>query len=366
MLAYEQAYIELLRSALWYQKPSLSDKPDWRKVMELATGQATVALVCQSALRIDSLQAPPEAYCEKMKHIILRNMSSHEVINEVLSLVVTALQSHSIEPVLLKGQGQASNYPIPSLRHCGDIDLYVSPDSFAKACSIVGELAGESFSEKAHTTELHYHVRVKGIVVEIHHHTAVMFYPELETFYQYFAQDGLSGNLPQLSIGDVKVKLPSNDFNAIYVFYHLWHHFMGLGVGFRQLCDWTMFLHANIENLDMENLGNNLKTLRLLEAWKVFGYVAVDALGLPSEEMPFFDPKVKKRASRLERIILSEGNFGRHSIFRRNRKKQTKTHRKLSTFARIHVRTWQLFGIFPKMAFVWYFRNLKSMMEKIV
>lgn len=43
-------------------------------------------------------------------------------------------------------------------------------------------------------------------------------------------------------VEDQKVAMFNATFNAFYVFMHLYHHFLQVGVGLRQVCDWMLIM----------------------------------------------------------------------------------------------------------------------------
>lgn len=40
----------------------------------------------------------------------------------------------------------------------------------------------------------------------------------------------------------------------------------------------------------------------------------MNTLGLPADEMPFYDPKYKKAAEKVLELIMLEGNFGKENM----------------------------------------------------
>lgn len=52
-----------------------------------------------------------------------------------------------------------------------------------------------------------------------------------------------------------------------------------------------------------------------MKPWKIFGCIAVDYLGLPDDEFPFYDSKYHKKATKTLERIMYEGNFGQQTEF---------------------------------------------------
>ena len=64
--------------------------------------------------------------------------------------------------------------------------------------------------------------------------------------------------------------------------------------------------------VNKEQLAQDLRYLRLEHWWKLFGCVAVDYVGLPQEEFPFYEARYRKKAARIVDLMFRCGNFGQH------------------------------------------------------
>jgi hypothetical protein len=109
-----------------------------------------------------------------------------------------------------------------------------------------------------------------------------------------------------------KVRILPPTIYAVYVFLHLFFHFLREGVGLRQFCDWAVMLHHYSDEIDVELIGNILADLEMLKAYKAFGSVAVNILGLPQDEFPFsLNQKDRKWGEKIVGDVLKGGNFGK-------------------------------------------------------
>ena len=113
------------------------------------------------------------------------------------------------------------------------------------------------------------------------------------------------------------------------------------------MCDWAVFLHTHAGKLDERRLGSYLNAMNLLDVWQVFGAAASHALGLPEEEIPFYDSKKEKRGKLLAEYILDQGN---NSEFKHGRSWSNRLKHKTSSAAYILRRFRKLFPIFPAKA----------------
>lgn len=320
MKQYEEVFFSVLRTALWGHPLDIPEGfKDWGKVMKLAKTQALTGLVGDVMLTTPRiLNSLPEQAVAVLQEIPLNNMAMHTTLNNTLILVVTTLREHGIEPVLLKGQGIASYYPVPQLRQCGDIDLYVGEENYEKAYDVLLPLVSEIDQREAIWTEIkHFHCKIGSVLLEVHRFSDVNFSSRLNKIYQKYSAEGLNNNLVPVDFCGTQVLTPSDDFNLYYIFNHLWHHFMASGIGLRHLCDLAVFL--NTHEVNKQYLSRILTEMKAMKPWQSIGAILVQYLGLPQERMPFYAPLSERKAKVIFDRIFAEGNFGHYSIAVRHR-----------------------------------------------
>lgn len=303
------AYLCLLRSALWNLTPEIDFAFDWNDVLQISENQSTLPLLCQSALQLEGDYAPSLKLRSFMMECMGQNSRQYAILNGYMKRAIERLRAHGIDPVLLKGAGLANNYPFPEFRQCGDIDIYVGPENYHEGCAAMREMTDFHNWGIEKERDMHYNIDKDDIIIETHRVTAILHDACDNSFYQKIAEEGLSKDLHLVEIDGCSLNLPSDSFNAFYVFYHAWHHFLDTGVGFRQICDWTLLLHSLYGKLDLSKLQGYIDGLGLMKAWKTFAWIAVEKLGLPNEEMPFYDSSYSKRAAKVLEYIWEEGNF---------------------------------------------------------
>ncbi|MCR5351041.1 MAG: nucleotidyltransferase family protein [Bacteroidales bacterium] len=303
MEATAENYLAWLRYALWGgdHPETLTDAALW-----LSDRQKTRGLVCDALLR--SGVSVPRERAARMQDFLIRTYTTHQTLDTTLRSVVTTLTQAGIPSVLLKGQGAARNYPDPVLRECGDIDLFLGPEGVDEAFRL---LAPRADSSNEGTDYKHAEVSFGDAEIELHRRTMIPETRRRERIYKSLEQEGLTRGLVPLNFGGVRVNTPEPTFNAFYLFYHAWHHFVTGGIGFRQLCDWMLLIHAQREQIDHARLRGILEAMRLLKPWQFFACIAVQDLGLPEAEMPCYDARRLRGSRRVLRTILREGNFGR-------------------------------------------------------
>ena len=313
MERHEEVFFSLLRSGLWGGAPEIPEGfGDWGKVARLAKSQSVLGVVGDVMLSDKRIAAQLSAEMKtKIKTFIMANMMTHGKLNGVLVNVVSHLSAAGIRSVLLKGQGLAQYYPKPELRQCGDIDLYVGLERYADSYDVVKPLAIQIDDRKALEVGKHYDFFVGKVAVEMHRYSDRYPTPKLDRIYQEVSLKGLNEDLVPLMFSGQTVYTPSDEYNAFYIFSHLFHHFLINGLGARQLCDWMLFLRARSSHIDMSSLETILRRLDMLKPWQAFGCVLVKYFGMPAESFPFYDSAQEHKADNIVRRLLDEGNFGK-------------------------------------------------------
>lgn len=293
---------------------------------------------------------PPKEAILKLMMVRVKTKQMHQLLNSTLNQIVNALNAEGILSALLKGQGVAQNYRIPESRMCGDIDLYVGEKNYKKACEIIAGLnpKGSEGTEADH----HMHLQVNGVEVEVHRKADYMPGKKQNRLIQEWTKLSIDQkfNNDELPIWDnagTAINLASPTFDAFFVLHHAVRHMTTEGVGFRQICDWTMYLHNQYSKINKEELRKYLELFRMKEIWGEFGILS-NLLGLPTSEIPFASNGAESpKTVKLLKQIFASGNFGRFDTEARDYSKTTYLKRKWRSFRYQSMRLLKLFRIFP-------------------
>ena len=82
-----------------------------------------------------------------------------------------------------------------------------------------------------------------------------------------------------VAVEGTEIPTLSPTLHTLYVFLHLYHHLLELGIGLRQFCDWAVMLHDCKENIDQEQLRQHLGMLGMLKAYRACGSILTEYLG---------------------------------------------------------------------------------------
>lgn len=302
-------FFELLRAGLWDTSPreSLfsSGDTDWQALVGMSVHQALAGIVFDGAEKLPPSLQPPRPVRMKWIALVAGIEQANEKLNRELAAVSRLYAGNDIPFVLLKGQGCAAVYPHPGHRQCGDLDLYVGRRNYARINSRLCELGAEAIPE----TDKHAGFVFRGVSVENHCYAATFSSPVRNRRLQRFADAWLDAPGKSLRVEDEEIRLPAPGFNAVYLLVHSLLHFIQEGIGLRQVCDWTRTLYVYAGEIDRERLAREVKTLELEQAFRAFGYIAVEYLGLPARCFPL--PADRASGELLLSDILQGGNFGR-------------------------------------------------------
>lgn len=312
----EQQFFALLRAGLWnspIEETLFTDNnTDWLTLLKMAAKQTVSGVIFDGISKLPENTQPPTAIMRQLYQTVIRIEQSHELLNNRLTKIIPLLQSESIYPILLKGQGVAQNYPNPVRRQCGDIDLYIGKKDFERSCELANEWG--IVADEAIERHKHYHYNWDGVTIEFHRIVEELPDPYRDRKFQHWVEYHLQKDkLKTWNLHTIAIPLPPVNFNTLYIFNHAFHHFISEGIGFRQLCDWVIYLHRFHDQINRSELMKDLKDFGLLRAWKIFGCIAVHDLGLAKEKFPFYTDEFRKESQEIIlKDILLLGNFGHY------------------------------------------------------
>lgn len=363
-----ERFFALLRAGLWdtpVDATLFSGGTDWEAILAQATRQTVSGLVAQAVGTLPAAAQPPAPIAGKMCSTTIATIRSHALLNRTLAEAVEMFRRNGIRTVLFKGQGVATNYPEPTLRICGDIDLYVGHKQYDNACALARQW-GE-VEDTGMESEKHYHFRHGSVTVELHRIAEQLPLPWHNARFQRWTQRHLQGDaLRSIDIEGTTILLPPVNFDALYIFNHAWHHFSeGGGIGLRQLCDWVCYLHTFRDEIDRVELERDLKAFGLWRQWRIFGCIAVELLGLSRAAFPFYTDRYAEQAAQVIKMIDEGGNFGFFDSSRTDRP-EGYIAGKMHSFRRMSSRFAQLASVSPKETAAAWMRYLYTGVRQII
>lgn len=149
------AFFALLRAGLWERDVTFSEfgEVDFNEVYRLAEEQAVVGLVAAGMEHVTDVKIPQDValtFADFALQIERRNVE----MNKFIAKLIAKLRENDVNTLLLKGQGIAQCYKRPLWRACGDVDLFLSEESYKKAKGVLMQIASAVEAENAYKKHL--------------------------------------------------------------------------------------------------------------------------------------------------------------------------------------------------------------------
>lgn len=284
---------------------------DMKKSLEKAISASQSQAI--SALAVDGLQAylkkhpnsqpfANESIAAKQKRMqwlgqILayeRLYKKHEAVMAELARIYAA---NGIRMMVLKGYGLSLDWPVPSHRPVGDLDIY-NFGKWNEADSLIAKTYGVKIDDgHEHHTVFNFH----GVAVENHYDfintKAHRDAPRIEARLKQLAENGCM----EVDVHGSKIYLPSANFNAIFLMRHMGQHFAGEHLNLRQVLDWGFFMCAHSKEVDWKSTIAFLKEIGLYTFFNQINAICVDHLDFSEASFPVID-----RNDGLEPRILAD------------------------------------------------------------
>lgn len=291
------ALFSLLRSSLCNslcgKEIALLSVNEWRHLIDLSFEQGIAAIA------VDGLQKfygeNPDVALEIDKEVL--EDLKYEWFGEVLQAeddyrehcqkvkeICQIYADNGFSPILLKGLGLGLNYLVPEHRLCGDLDIFLAGGKSLDGDLMIRERLGLEVtkSKRGH----HSHWVYKGLLVENHYELSNSYFgggksrqfeKELQTLIATDTQK-ISEESP--------FYLPSTNFNAIFLFWHLGTHFCSEKITLKQLCDLLMYFRQRHNEIDWLMVYRIWKQYGMVNFAYAIGSVLVKYFAMPESLMP--------------------------------------------------------------------------------
>ena len=308
----ETKYLEFIRWSLRQTDaaPSCISDIDWQGLLAFAKKQTIIGIYWQGIQRLEDVVNKPTEdevmdWMGEYAKIVRRNTKTDDAV----AWLAKSMHSNDIGFFVFKGQTVASYYPMPEIRTSGDVDFYLFKKDWDRAKSL---LEKEVTITDEHSGQ-HLEFTKDGVPFEMHYHTAVFASGSKQRYWDELIESYFNEVLDHAKINDVEVPTLPPTLNAIYLFVHIYHHFLKEGIALRQFIDWMMFFEAKHDEIVVSELTAKLKRLGLLRAFKAFGAVLTEVLGMETKYFPYsLTDNDKKYVDRILAIVLRYGNFGKY------------------------------------------------------
>jgi len=286
------------------------DSLSWKKIERIARKQSVSALIADKALSLPEGSLPPK----KQIMVFFSQIEQTKALNRKMISVLLKVKAEYLKVdlpfVLLKGLSAGINYPEPLLRNPGDVDLFLYRDGDYERS--IDWLESNDI-ELGIGNHIHYKFDVDGISIENHSRITYFNHKKYDKLFADWEKELIEKeNFTYIELGGQTIKQLPVEMNAFYIFQHLFLHFVHDGVGFRQYCDWLLFLHKYHKDIDSKSFTSIAKSYALLYPMQVFARAAVKYIEVPESIFPFEMIKDNRYVDVVIEDIFNGGNFGFH------------------------------------------------------
>lgn len=300
---------------------------DWQEVYRLAAEQGVLAIAFNgfkrlAVTRCDNLDSDElvtslgsvsdsglltsgmseELYYSWLGQVMLQEQEYDKHCRLIRDLSVL-LSENSIRMLLLKGVACSLNYPNPSHRSVGDIDIY---------CFEQGVKANRVFESKgiAVAEHLGHHSRlvIDGVSIENHHLLMDEDNYRSNRGFESEIQNLLSSDIEEAEIGGGKVLVPGPTLMALHLLRHSSEDFASNTTNLRQMLDYALLVNRRSADIDWNRVGDVVDALGMRGFFDAMNDISVHVLGIDQAKFPAF-----KSDAALRDRILYDSLYGKKS-----------------------------------------------------
>lgn len=254
-------FLHILQSILHGGEPSLSS-PDWEQIFKMANLHNLLPAVYEAVSPLPSFaEAPGQVKKSFLEGAVGQSGGQFLRTEEFLSLSDT-LRAEGLTPLVLKGLVCRFLYREPDLRPSGDEDLLIRKEELPRYDAILRregyrpDLEGEAghleevqeLTYESPTLTLEIHVNPFGVDTEARRRMNDLFrdpFPRSVT----------------LDIGGHAIRTLCPTDHYLFLFCHLYKHFLAGGVGIRHLMDLLLFRQTCEKDIDFPTVIRGIRTV---------------------------------------------------------------------------------------------------------
>ena len=325
MIYEQQALLYLVRLGIGNDTESGFDFTgvDWRNLVDSSFAQAVPAIAVdglqklyESSPSLELTLDRPELEALKYEWFgaVMSAEQDYQSYLRALEKLAGFYKSLDVPMMLLKGYGLSLNYPVPSHRSVGDIDIYLW-GRWEEADRLLQKNLGIAVDNSHHHHSVFrfgaYSVENHYDFVNVHSHRSSS---SVEALFKRLAEDKERA-VRHLLPGGTEIFLPSPDLNALFIARHCAAHFAAEKMNLRQLLDWALFVREHHLEVDWSLFWSEAKKMGMEKFVLCVDAIAVEQLGFDAsifhtpEEYAGFAARNQALVARVLEDILSPADF---------------------------------------------------------
>lgn len=298
----EQVMLELLGAASFGYAFDPDGDADWSRVYRELYEHRVASVPCDYIADLpldDKLRSVWRRHCVAQQFFFDKLTAAE---NEICD----AFEKQGIPYVILKGMTAAMNYPVPSHRSMGDIDILIHECDDDRATEV---LLGLSYEGDKLPAGKHKRFCRGDIDVELHYHVTKLKNARWDKLFDEHMLAEIDHGVKKTAGSAAFYMFPVME-TGIVILQHLYGHLTGEGAGLRQVMDWMMYVHASGIS-DWTEFNDFAGRVGVYEFQKIVTRMCERYLGLPHrDDLDWCLSADDETCGELMGFILSMGNFG--------------------------------------------------------
>lgn len=305
-----KAYLDFMCFALDPSQP-LPDSHttiDWSSFYQFCLRQSVAGVVFDGLER--SGQHIPQQVLFEWISTVERMKATNKLVDKRCHQISRFWEQQGYRSCILKGQANAMMYPRPELRSPGDIDIWVdghtnSIDSTDKQDYTIDIIRiAQREAPEGHYSLHHVTMPVfPDTSVEVHYRPVFLdnwWKDKKLKRYTDGEKDTQFANVVTLSDGKTEIHALTDEFNAVFLLLHMWHHLLSTRNNLKQLIDYYYLLKRGFTASQRESITRVFHELGVLKYARGIMWIEHAALRL-EEHYLLVEPDEK-----IGRLLLNE------------------------------------------------------------
>lgn len=269
-------FLALVRAGIGHVVAYPLSDIDWPTVRTLAEQQGLYAVVLDGIEKLPITLRPPQVLLLEWIGEVLQSYEyTYEHYCKAIVDMAVFYNSHGYKMMVLKGYACSLDWPKPSFRPCGDIDVWL----FGKQKE-ADELLKKEKGVKIDKSHHHHTVFNWGEFMVENHYDFINVHhnksnAELEKLFKELGKN----DSYTIEINSEKVYLPSPNLHALFLIRHMVSHFASSEISLRQVLDWAFFVEKHEKEVDWDWLWSLVENYHMKDFVNCINAICVEELG---------------------------------------------------------------------------------------
>ena len=281
---------------------------DWSRLIQLSKEHDLFPLFVEGAVKYSSYNERPECL-EEIKEVFEIVNSQVKRTNAFLELY-SKFREAGVYPLVMKGlicrelYGELSDH-----RPSADEDILISLDEYLKAKEVLlangyniclEEDAKQPLQDMQEVSFIH---PVDKLHIELHINAIGKENPLHCSMNECFRN--VFDNYREINVQGVCIRTMNHTDHLLFLILHAFKHFVGSGLGIRQLLDILLYQEQYGKEVDLDKLSKTLKNLKALRFWSDIIHIGNRYFGFE-----LHTPQKPKCPEELLENVMESGTFG--------------------------------------------------------